>query len=388
MAGIGRDRLVRWSAALLAGYAALLAVCYAQGVWFVNGDGYRETDFVNVWAAGWLALQGDAAAVYDWGIHRQAEVVALGHDFTGYFGWHYPPMLLLAAAPLAMLPYLAAWLSWSALTAAFLIWVLRRIEPDNAVVLPLMAAPATLWCVVTGQNGFLTAGLIGATLAFLDRRPVLAGIFLGLLTYKPQFGVLFPLALLAGGHWRAIASATVTALLLASASALVFGLDTWAAFVQSATATVDGVLRAGAPGWAKLQSVYALLFVWTGSELWAWGGQIATVVMLAALVAWAFRAPMPHGVRAAMLAAAAAMATPYAYVYDLTILTVAAAFLAQDGLRHGFLPGERPALACGLVLPALFGALGSAAGLSAAALVLAMSLRRALRPPRIPVVVS
>jgi arabinofuranan 3-O-arabinosyltransferase len=41
---------------------------------------------------------------------------------------------------------------------------------------------------------------------------VLAGICLGLLTYKPQFGLLFPIALIAVGHWRVFVSASVTAI--------------------------------------------------------------------------------------------------------------------------------------------------------------------------------
>ena len=52
-----------------------------------------------------------------------------------------------------------------------------------------------------GQNGFLTAALIGGALGLLERRPALAGICLGLLTYKPQFGLLFPFVLIADRRW-------------------------------------------------------------------------------------------------------------------------------------------------------------------------------------------
>src|SRR5438105_147271 len=74
-----------------------------------------------------------------------------------------------------------------------------------------------------GQNGFLTATLLGGGLIFLERRPILAGVLLGLLAYKPQFGLLIPLVLLATGRWTAIAAATVTVLSACSATLIVFG---------------------------------------------------------------------------------------------------------------------------------------------------------------------
>lgn len=369
-AGFDRRLVVRWSLALLLVYGLVMVVCTVTGRWL--GD----ADFVNVWAAGRLALQGQAAAAYDWGIHRQMEVAVLGHDFSGYYGWHYPPMLLFAAAPLAALPYGAAWLVWGGLTAALLAWALWRVIPEPAVVLPMMAAPTTLFCASVGQNGFLTAALMAASLAFLERRPLLAGLFLGMLTYKPHFGLLFPLALLAGGHWRALLGATLSGLALAGASALVFGVDTWLAFLASAGNTM-AVLRNGAPGWHKLQSVYALLHPL--GDAWAWGGQIAAMLLLAGLVAWAFRKPLPHSLRAALLVASSAAAAPYAYVYDLTVIAVAAAFLARDGLVRGHGPWDRRILVLAVLGPALFEYLGSGTALVSTALLIGLSLWRALR---------
>ena len=55
-----------------------------------NGLGF-PTDFVNVWAAGRLVLDGHPAQAYDWDIQKQVEVALLGQDFIGYFAWHYPP---------------------------------------------------------------------------------------------------------------------------------------------------------------------------------------------------------------------------------------------------------------------------------------------------------
>jgi hypothetical protein len=376
--GMGEQRLARISAAFLAGFVVLLGVGYQRGWWFVGPDGLpADADFVNVWAAGRLALDGQPAAIYDWAVHRRMEVAILGHDFPGYYGWHYPPMLLLAAAPLATLPYVPAWLLWSGATALFMAWALWQVVPRAGVVLPLLAAPASLYCVVVGQNGMLTAGLMAATLAFLDRRPWLAGLFLGLLTYKPQFGLLFPLALLAGGYWRVLAGATVSALAFAGVSAVVFGIDTWAAFAASLGSTV-GVLRDGTPGWDKLLSVYALLHPL--GERVAWAAQMVVVAVLAVLVAWAFRRRMPAAPRAALLAVASVLAAPYFYVYDLPVLAVAGAFLARDLLERDYSDNARRVLALAMLAPALFDQLHNATIVVAALPLAGLALWRCRRP--------
>ena len=69
-----------------------------------------------------------------------------------------------------------------------------------------------LVCLGHGQTGFLTGALLAGGVLALPRHEILAGVFFGLLAYKPQFGLLIPFVLLAGGYWRAIAAATATVL--------------------------------------------------------------------------------------------------------------------------------------------------------------------------------
>ncbi len=149
-------------------------------------------DFVNVWAAGQLTLDGNPAAAYDWPTHRTVEVHAVGHDFDGYYGWHYPPTFLFVAAALATLPYLPAAILWLAATLSAFVAAMATILGGRTGLLVACGFPAATWNVTAGQNGFLTAALIGGTLGLMERRTALAGVCLGLLTYKPQFGLLFP----------------------------------------------------------------------------------------------------------------------------------------------------------------------------------------------------
>src|ERR1041384_5850756 len=92
--------------ALIVAQVVYLAASYWQGTWIFGRDGKGvASDFVNVWAAGKLALQGNPALAYDWPTHKVLENQAVGYDFDGYFGWHYPPVFLFAAMVLALLPY-------------------------------------------------------------------------------------------------------------------------------------------------------------------------------------------------------------------------------------------------------------------------------------------
>jgi hypothetical protein len=219
---------------------------------------------------------------------------------------------------------------------------------------------------------------------FLDRRPVVAGLFLALLTFKPQFGPLFPLALIAGRHWRAMASAVVGSVVLAAASAAAFGIDTWRAFLASTDATVTTMLGEGKVGWAKMQSAYGLVQLYGGGEILAWAAQGVLMLVSVVVVVVAFRRRASLGVRGAILAAASVLASPYAFVCDQTINTVAAAFLAGEGLRRGFLPGERAGIAAALLLPGLTPHLIAGGGPMAGLLILGLAIRAARVTPPLP----
>ena len=63
---------------------------------------------------------------------------------------------------------------------------------------------------------------------------------------------------------------------------------------------------------------------------------------------------MTFSLKAATLSAAALIATPYAFAYDMAAVTIPAAFLASDQLRCGSLKGEKT------IMITMFGALVAA----------------------------
>jgi len=368
---------------ILLAYVVVAAGAYLLGLAIVDPLGRPvEVDFVNYWAAGRLALDGHAATAYDWTTHKAMEDLAVGHHFDGYYSWLYPPMFLLMVTPLALVGYLPAWLIWVVLTGGLLYWSLYRILPYPPLFPLLLAAPTVVTCAVEGQNGLLSAGLIGATLAFLERRPALAGMFLGLLTYKPQFGLLFPLALLVGQRWTVLVSATITALLVAGLSALVFGIDTWVAFIHSTSTSVNDILRAGLAGWSKTQSVYAFMRQLTDNDGLAWIVHGCWALLWVVVLVRFWTRPTAYDTKAALLATAAVAATPYLYLYDTVILLVPVTFLVKNALERGWQPYDKPLLALSFVPPLVFLAFGSlATPLACLALLLVILRREGLAVP-------
>jgi hypothetical protein len=368
---------------------AALAVGFVAFAWLFAGahgtlDAWGRplgTDFSDVYAAGKMALDGHAAEAWDWPRHYAVQQ-AVHHDSgVPFYGWHYPPPFLLVAAALALLPYVAALLLWQGTTLAAAAALVRRIVPGRDSLLLALGAPVVFVCLGHGQNGFLTATLLGGGLLLLDRRPLLAGLMLGALIYKPQFGLLIPPLLIAGGHRRAFAGATASALALIGASLALWGWPVWQAFLDSLALTRTIVIESGATGWAKIQSPFACIRMWGGGVEAAYAVQ--GVVTLAAIgaVLWLTRTARPE-LRNAAAAAAALLSTPYVLDYDYVVLGIGAAFLVRDGIARGFLDWEKTLLALVWAAPLFARQIAAAAlvplGLATAMIVLALAVRRAL----------
>jgi hypothetical protein len=343
--------------ALTLAYVLFLGISAFYGYWLIDADGRPiDYDFVNVWAAGALTLAGTPAAAYDWAAHRAVEFAAVGHEFSGYYGWHYPPPFLAIAAALATMPYLAAFAVWLAVTLPAYLAALRAIMGERLAILLGCAFPGAIWNVTAGQNGFFTAALLGGMLVNLQRRPLLSGVFLGLLAYKPQFGILFPIVLAWEGRWRVFAAAAVTATLMIAASAVAFGTESWRAFFEWMPVTSAAVFGDGRAGFNKLQSLFGVVRWFGGSMTAAWTAQLMLIASAAAGAILTNRRPIHDDIKAAALGIAALLATPYLYIYDFPVLAIPLAFLLRHGLREGFMPYEGAALAavCALVLAFAF----------------------------------
>lgn len=331
---------------LIAGLVWMLAIPNTFGA----PNGTLLMDYLSFWLAGGQALNGTPELAY-----IPTEFAAIQKEFTGsdtMFGFFYPPTFQLLQAGFALLPYKAAFLAFIVLTTALLCLACRMISGAWLLAACLILVPACINNAFHGQNAALTAALYGFFLLGVERRKaILAGIALGLLTIKPQLGILAPVALIASWNWRAFLSASATTLIFAAASVAVLGTGVWLAFWQQAPVAA-AMMELGGVEWGKMISVYGGLRL-----LGAGHGAAMTVQAIAGLGAlvcvWhAWRRSRDMAVRAPVLVGGALLVTPFALSYDLTLLVVPCAFLIRDGLKSGFLPYEKAVLALVIVLSA------------------------------------
>lgn len=370
--------------ALVVAQAVYLGTCYIDGIWVIAPDGSGiASDFVNVWAAGKLALAGHAAAAYDGQAHKLVEATAVGHPFAGYYVWPYPPTFLFVAAVLSLLPYTTAFLFWVFATFPAYLIAIRAIIGDRIGYLLAAAFPAVLSNFIVGQNGFLTAGLIGGALVLLESEPVAAGALIGLLSFKPQLGLLFPIALAAGGRWRAFAAAAMVTMLLAAAAWLAFGTASWLAFFTSLGQASHAFLAQDLADWSKFQTAFGLARTMGAGETLALSVQLAVALCAAGAVAALWRSDAAVEIKAAALGAGAMLATPYLFTYDLVILAVPLAFLFRLGRARGFLAHEAGGIGVACVLILIFPFVKAPVGFAAVLVVAALIARRALASPEV-----
>jgi hypothetical protein len=390
----------RWLTAVrVRGYSLLLlGLCaIAAAGWIALSNGLTDpngkplgTDFSSFYAAGSLVLDGRAADVYNMAAHYAREQQIFGAA-TPYYGWLYPPIFLLVAAPLAILPYPFALAAWQISTFVLYLGVIgaivRRMRGRGIAIGPiwlLIAAgfPAVFINLGHGQNGFLSAGLFGAALLALPTAPIVSGVLFGLLAYKPQLALVWPFALLAAGQWRTVVAAGITVLMLAVVTSLVFGADIWLLFAASTETSRKLLLEQGDVGLEKLQSVFAAVRMWGGGVPVAYVVQGAVSAATVLGTAWIWRSSCDIELKSALLAIATLLASPHVLDYDLMILALAIAFTVSACLAAGFRDYEISLLAAAWIVPlaarTVAGVTGIPLGLLLLLTLYVFTLRRAL----------
>lgn len=317
-----------------------------------SGKPLGLSDFIAFWAASHFALGGHAIDAYDAAkMFTVVQMAAPGNKVT--FLWNYPPVFHLAVLPLALLPYFWAYGAWVVSTLTLYAVSLRKLVPSPHALWLVLAFPATLINVTHGQNGFLTAVLVAVACFNLERRPVLAGILIGALCYKPQFGLLFPFILLAGRHWVPFAAAGVSTLAICGLATLVFGVEHWAAF-WNGLPVAEHALETGLLPWHKMPTVFVAMRMAGAAISLAYTAHFLVAAVVAALTvhAW-YRQKGTLELRAALLSIALLLMSPYAFDYDLVVLALPILVLIADGQRNGWMPGLRTVLLMTWLTPSL-----------------------------------
>jgi hypothetical protein len=297
-------------------------------------------DFLNLWMYGRALFDAEPARFYDVVTYNAELAKLLGPGYLGQ-NWPNPPTALIVMAPFGLLDYFPALAAWFAASLLAFYLAGRREISDLRILAIVLISPAALLCVISGQSSLLTTAALLTVFASLDRRPVLAGVLIGLLTVKPQLVILFPFALVASGRWRVFCAAAFTALALVAASIAIGGIAGWQDYVVKALPLQREVLQ-DPTGIAM--PFHPTIFMNIRGVI---GNRVGEIIQLifsfAAVVAvsTAFRARLGADPRQlqALFFACTVSASPYMGAYDLLPLTfTAVALIAEEKLDA---PGRR-----------------------------------------------
>ncbi|NDU92095.1 MAG: DUF2029 domain-containing protein [Ferrovum sp.] len=312
-------------------------------------------DFTVFWSASQLALTGQAAEAYDSArLDKVVKSVAPDEGGKPPNGWFYPPTFLLMMLPLGLLSYYQAYLIFILLTLGGYVAVVQRIFRGPDALLCLVAFPGVWVNLLFSQNGFLTAALAGTALINLERRPILAGVFIGILSIKPHLALLFPVALIAISAWRTFFTAVAVAALCLMVSLAALGTDTFMAWWHSMGLARQLLETAGGHGFfTAVPSTFGFLRLSGTSVTTAYIGQ-AVVALVAMAILWKiWRSCNSRPLRGASFVTATLLTSPYLLIYDLAWLALPIAWLAKLGIEGGWLRGERELLIVVWMLPIL-----------------------------------
>jgi alpha-1,2-mannosyltransferase len=318
---------------------ALVAACTLPALlqagvmlWGVSaGRGGRALrDGVDLWAGGWLAWHGHLAWLFDPAAYH-AFLASVLQGTLPYHLWSYPPAYLLFVTPFDWLPPWPATLLFDLTCFAGLGAMLRRAGKSWWFTAAVLASPACLDNLLEHQNGNLCAALMAAPLLMLARRPWQAGALIGLLSFKPQLGLVLPLYLIRRAP-RAALAAALSAIALAVLALAVFGPAAYVGFWTVTRPMMSNVLITGFPREfaGGLISVFALIRpLGLHPAFIVQGVATLTAIILAACA----RSP-------ACVLVLAALATPYLHIYDLTGAAIATALLVEQALATGARRGD------------------------------------------------
>lgn len=364
----------------------LAGVCAGVGGWLAFSHGGLDpggkpvgTDFVSFWTASRLALEGRPEAAWDPSTHFAQQTALFGPGIA-YARFLYPPTFLLICLPLALLPYFASLATWLSVTFYGYFRALRVYSPELPAVAAL-AFPAVLINGAHGQNGFLSAALIGGALGLMNRRPALAGVLLGMMAYKPHLAAMLPIALLFSGRMTTLIAAALTALTFCGLSFLVFGEASWLGFfadLGQAQADMESNFNVN----ERMQSFLAAVRLLHGPLGLAYGVQAAAATCAAIALYRLRRKAFRRPAEAPAAVCACLTSSPYLFDYDLTLLAIPLVWLTAEGRRTGFRPGEKSILAIGFLLPLVSRLAAIGIGLPLAPVVIgaifALVIRRAI----------
>jgi alpha-1,2-mannosyltransferase len=327
-------RMAKWPVLLVwwAAYARIFVMVLGARLGLPLTHAVCDSPFCDVsvfWQAGRMAAAGFGEATYN-----PIVFTAVRHALFGpgaeVLPWVYPPLTLMLVVGLAPLPLWLAYWVWVLALTGFAVMILRAAGASYAVIAVGLFSPAALWTMELGQFGLLSGAALVATI--MAPRQLVAGISLGVLTFKPHGGLLAPFVLLRRRRWGSLFVGCAIGFALITASILIFGLDTWRFYVGPGLQMSQPVLLriVQAPGTAAFGANVFGMMVTTGVSV-SVALLVQTVSTLAAIAAvvWIWRDPVITPAKVLQTTLLSMIAMPYGGVDYFVGVSLALALCAQ-----------------------------------------------------------
>lgn len=328
--------------------AGIQYLMYFKMVFWPDSEFVAGGDFIVFWPAARAFLDGSLISLYVGDGMHDAMLKYYPKAAMEGLTWQYPPHASLLFSPIGLLPFPIAYGIWSSLSIAAFIGALYVAKVDRRVILILLLTSPIFLAFITGQIVLFVTSLMLLAIFWAKPRPVLAGLAAGLLTIKPQLGIFLPLVFIAGGHWRAFASAAIFSLALWLGSAALLGLDVWIAFFERIGLVSDQVAD-GAMPYQRMLNVYAASSFALVPQAVAYAITAVAALIAAVAIFWTCRKTENPRWRYAVLAVSTLLVTPYSWYYELAVVLPAIWFVLERGYRKGWLDYERETAAVLLV---------------------------------------
>jgi alpha-1,2-mannosyltransferase len=303
----------------------------------------KGTDFLHFYTLGRLALADRGDLLYN--MRAQADLARqfVQNTPNSLYVPLYGPQVSLIFAPFARLPYgyaLAAWLALNVLIYALSCYAIWRTCPALrthrwTVLILAVAFPGFFHLLAWGQTSGIA--LLCFTLAYVALRrdhPLLAGLAIGTLIFKPQLGLAAAAVLVFARNWKVVAGAVLAASLQLAAAWMHYGAVVMRTYLH-ALRHVEDVLPLLEP---RLYQTHSLRSFWSLLLPWprvAFGLYVVSAVAALVLAVRVWRSRSSLAVRFSALLFATVLASPHLTVYYLVILAPAFLLLGDWAMAHG-----------------------------------------------------
>ena len=304
---------------------------YGKGDYEYTLGHYIGRDFVNMYMGGKLALNDNLSALGNIKEYNQFILKEFGWPHgdisRDFFTYSYPPHMILMNIPFGTLNYTTGLYLWTLLSLIILYYAAENVTQNkHALAALIILSPGFLSNMFQANTGAIFGAILALSLLNLEKRPIASGIFMGLLSLKPQLTIVPAIITLFTKNWKALAAAGMTFITLIGATYIILGPEPFLIFINYTLKVQLNIMRDlntdqlfSSFVVSPFTLFYRLGLPYTWAMVLQWA--IAIIAIAFALIVWL--SPINKQYKIAIALIASTFTTPYINHYDLSTLSLA-----------------------------------------------------------------